>query len=122
MMKIKRRVEKSLPQLIEWAKENGIKDTVFLTRVYSVGFDIHGFIYFNSINTIPLDTMFTVEIEEEITEDTEFESIVEVTTDGLLDAWRNTNISAWKDVHSKEFHAYIDGEFKCIWRNGKLVD
>ncbi|MDN6630391.1 MAG: hypothetical protein L0K90_03915, partial [Staphylococcus equorum] len=74
-MKIKRKVQKTLPQLIEWAKDNEIKGKMFLSGCYCVGFDRHGYIYFNSITTIPLDTMFTVEIEEEITEDTELDLI-----------------------------------------------
>ena len=76
MVKIKQKKQLNLPQLIEWVKENDVKDTVFLTKAYSIGFDMHGFIYFNSSTTIPLDTMFTVEVEEEITEDTRLDELV----------------------------------------------
>lgn len=64
----------------------------------------------------------SVEVEEEITEDTEFEHMIEITEDDLHITWQNTKIDWEKDGQSKEFHAYIDGEFKCIWRNGKLVE
>ncbi|MDK9870656.1 MAG: hypothetical protein L0L63_02370 [Staphylococcus equorum] len=120
-MKIKRKVQKTLPQLIEWAKENDIKNKIFIGKqnYYNVGFDIHGFIYFNSGNTMPLDETFTVTTEEEIDEDTEFKSMVEVTTDDLFAVWEHASISTWKNEHSKEFHAYIDGEFKLIWTHEK---
>ncbi|MDN6750874.1 MAG: hypothetical protein L0L95_11530, partial [Staphylococcus equorum] len=118
---IKRKVQKTLPQLIEWAKENDIKNKIFIGKqnYYNVGFDIHGFIYFNSGNTMPLDETFTVTTEEEIDEDTEFKSMVEVTTDDLFAVWEHASISTWKNEHSKEFHAYIDGEFKLIWTHEK---
>lgn len=120
-MKIKRKVQKTLPQLIEWAKENDIKNKIFIgeQNYYNVGFDIHGFIYFNSSNTMPLDETFTVTTEEEIDENTEFKSMVEITTDDLFAVWEQASISTWKNEHSKEFHAYIDGEFKLIWTHEK---
>ncbi|MCD8872108.1 hypothetical protein [Staphylococcus gallinarum] len=93
-MKIKTKKQLNLPQLIEWAMENNIKDTVFLTKDYSVGFDMHGFIYFNSSTTIPLDTMFTVEVEEEITEDTVFEEILLIVNNGLgIEVYSNYSIN-----------------------------
>ena len=122
-MKIKQKKKLNLPQLIEWAMENDVTDRMFLTEnSYCVGFDRHGFIYFNSSSTMPLYQTFTVEVEEEIDEDIEFKSLVEVTTESLFAYWEHTSINTWKDVHSKEFHAYIDGEFKCVWRDGKMVD
>ena len=123
-MKIKTKKQLNLPQLIEWAKENDIKNKIFIGKqnYYNVGFDIHGFIYFNSSSTMPLDEVFNIEVEEEITEDTEFKSIVEVTTDDLFSVWEHASVSTWKSEHSKEFHAYIDGEFKLIWRDGNLVE
>lgn len=77
MPTIKRKVEMILPQLIEWAKNNEIKDRMFLTKdSYCVGFDRHGYIYFNSSLTMPLNQVFTVEVEEEITMDTVLDAIV----------------------------------------------
>ena len=62
---IKRKVEMNLPQLIEWAMDNDVRDKMFLTEnSYCVGFDRHGFIYFNSNRTMPLYQTFTVEVEE----------------------------------------------------------
>ncbi|MGO1819746.1 MAG: hypothetical protein ACTH0S_08675 [Senegalia sp. (in: firmicutes)] len=120
-MKIKTEKQLNLPQLIEWGFENDITNEWYRATndkyISEVFFNISGLPQFS--DTSDKSDLFTVEVEEEVTEDTEFKSMVEVTTDGLLDVWGNANISAWKDVHSKEFHAYIDGEFKCIWTHEK---
>ncbi|MDK9870236.1 hypothetical protein [Staphylococcus equorum] len=82
-MKIKRKVQKTLPQLIEWAKDNGIKHRVFVSNpnfdgvTYKLGFDIGGDLYFEEALTPTL--LFTVEVEEEITEDTEIEKLYHTT-------------------------------------------
>ncbi|MDK9859257.1 hypothetical protein P1A29_02225 [Staphylococcus equorum] len=122
-MKIKTKKQLNLPQLIEWAMENEIKDRMFLSGCYCVGFDRHGYIYFNSGLTIPLDRTFTVEVEEEIDEDTEFEHLIEVTKEEFHIKWSDSSVAGQMMPVSKEFHAYIDGEFKLIWKHEKgLVD
>ncbi|MGO2108643.1 MAG: hypothetical protein ACTH27_06665 [Staphylococcus equorum] len=116
-MKIKRKLEKNLPQLIEWVIENKKFGFTYVSDKFNkVYVTDDGIIEFNGSFYRDIFTIITF---EEITEETEFKSMVEVTTDGLLDVWGNANISAWKDVHSKEFHAYIDGEFKLIWTHEK---
>ena len=125
-MKIKTKKEMNLPQLIEWAMENNIKDTIFLTKTYSVGFDIHGFIYFNSSTTIPLDTVFTVEIEEEITEDTKLWNFIELSSEGLLGRTylhKNLAIEDVKTDNSVAFYI-IDDDLTptLIWKRGELVE
>lgn len=123
MVKIKQKKTLNLPQLIEWARENKIKGRMFLTESdYCVGFDRHGFIYFNSINSMPLDQTFTVEVKETVTEKTEFELMIEISDSYPNYLWEEASVEDWKDEDSKEFHAYIDGEFKLIWRDGKLVE
>ncbi|MGP5095753.1 hypothetical protein [Staphylococcus equorum] len=125
-MKIKRKVQKTLPQLIEWAIDNDIKHRVFVSNpnfdgvTYKLGFDIGGDLYFEEALSPTL--LFTVEVEEEITEDTEFKCLIEKGANNLFYRLTNSSIDEWKDGHSKEFHAYIDGEFKLIWRDGKLVE
>ncbi|MGW7927568.1 MULTISPECIES: hypothetical protein [Staphylococcus] len=122
-MKIKTKKQLNLPQLIEWAMENDVDNTIFIGKknLYNVCFNKNGLMYFNTTSPIPTGEIFTVEIEEEITEDTRFEHMIEITEDDLHITWQNTKIDWEKDEESKEFHAYIDGEFKCIWRDGKLV-
>lgn len=63
-----------------------------------------------------------VEIEEEIDEDTEFKRLVCINDNDRTVPFSNFTIRDIKDVGVKEFHAYIDGEFKLIWRDGKLVE
>ncbi|WP_394856541.1 hypothetical protein [Staphylococcus saprophyticus] len=120
MVKIKRKVEKNLPQLIEWAMDNDVTDRMFLTEnSYCVGFDRHGFIYFNSSRTMPLYQTFTVEVEEEITEDTVIDKLVAIDSDNDALVFSNYTIKEIKNSGFKEFHAYIDGEFKLIWTKEK---
>ncbi|GEQ06987.1 hypothetical protein [Staphylococcus gallinarum] len=124
-MKIKTKKQLNLPQLIEYAWENGIKGETFYARetgMENVHFNTSGRAEFSSVHQFSSDDYFTVEVADEITEDTEFQNIVEVTTDDLFATWEDASISTWKSEYSKEFHAYIDGEFKCIWRDGKLVE
>jgi ketopantoate reductase len=122
-MKIKTKKQLNLPQLIEWGFENDATGTVFSddrVEVKRIRFEVG--IFASIHGDIHKGDTFTVEVEEEITEDTVFKSMVEVTTDDLFAIWECASISTWKNEHSKEFHAYIDGEFKLIWRDGKLVE
>ena len=122
MVKIKRKVQKTLPQLIEWAWDNHdatgvrLKSDGFVTTVY---FGKNGDV---SVEDCSKDERFIVEVEEEIDEDTEFDIIVLIEKDSCSATWANNSINKLKDNRSKEFHAYIDGEFKCIWRDGELVE
>ena len=124
-MKIKTKKQLNLPQLIEWAIENEIKDKMFLTEsAYCVGFDKHGFIYFNSTNCMPLDQLFTVEVEEEVTEDTRL--------DKLVVRYRNDDIYIFPQERINDFKNdssivafYIPNDdltLTLIWRDGKLIE
>lgn len=120
MPTIKRKVEMNLVQIIEYVWENDIKDKLFYCREDNVTKHI---IYISPSGRINLDSecyyektdVFTVETEEEITEDTEFDIIVLIEKDGCSATWGNSSINKLKDNNSKEFHAYIDGGFKLIW-------
>ncbi|MDW4215541.1 hypothetical protein QI212_05845 [Staphylococcus saprophyticus] len=115
----------NLPQLIEWAWKNNVKGEFF-----SIDQNEESGIYFATNNDfmmkdadyIRYNDTFTVEVEEEITEDTQFDLMIEI-VDGTPNClWEKASIEDWKDEDSKEFHAYIDGEFKLIWRDGKLIE
>ena len=85
MAKIKRKVEMTLPELIEWAWENEVSDKAFYSNLDG------GSVYFDKIQNlsieheIAINETFTVEIEEEIDEDTvsgvskDFKNVVEET-------------------------------------------
>lgn len=124
-MKIKTKKTMNLPQLIEWAFKNDITNEWYratndIEYISEVFFNISGLPQLS--DTVDKSDLFTIEVEEEIDENTEFKSIVEVTTDDLFAFWKNESINTWKTKRSKEFHAYIDGEFKLIWRDGNLVE
>lgn len=125
-MKIKTKKQKNLPQLIEWAWDNNVKNE----RYRCSDSNPYEYVWINENSDVELDEdmriskndTFTVEVEETVTEKTEFELLIEI-TDGYPNClWEEASVEDWKDEDSKEFHAYIDGEFKLIWRDGKLVE
>ena len=113
MPTIKRKVEMNLPQLIEWLfRKNNLDDEIFLSNQHNrVQVTDDGILEF--FGTFYNDT-FTVEIEEEITEDTVFELMIEITDSCPNCLWEEASVEDWKDEDSKEFHAYIDVKFKLI--------
>lgn len=81
MVKIKKEVKMTFPELIEWGLENGIKSRRFTNnRLNSkyVSFDALGGVYFNNLYSYLLEDTFTVEVEEEITKDTKLDSVLEI--------------------------------------------
>lgn len=123
MVKIKQKKTMNLPQLIEWAMDNDIKHRVFESNpnfdgvTYRLGFDKGGDLYFEE--SLAPTLLFTVEVEEEITEDTKFRHIVFIDDCDLSASYENKSINEIKYGHDKEFHAYINGEFKLIWTREK---
>ena len=72
-MKIKTKKEMNLPELIEWGFENDVTNTWYRASnveeyISEVFFDATGLPQFS--NTVNKNDTFTVEVEEEITEDT----------------------------------------------------
>ncbi|AWY02860.1 hypothetical protein [Staphylococcus phage VB-SauS-SA2] len=129
-MKIKRKKQLNLPQLIEYAWENDVRDEIFLSEdSYCVGFDRHGYIYFNSQLTMPADQTFTVEIEENITEDTELDLIERFIggTDSVCYTSHKMSINkslrtAPSDITITHFYIENDNrELVLIWQDGKLI-
>lgn len=118
-MKIKTKKQLNLPQLIEWAWENDDATGVrfqsdgFVTTVY---FGKNGDV---SVEDCSKDARFTIEVEEEITEDTDIELLLEVRNGGTVIPYYNESITSQVDKIVKEYHAYIDGEFKLIWTHEK---
>lgn len=136
MIKIKKEVKMTFPELIEWGLENGIKSRRFTSnRLYSkyVSFDALGGVYFNSLYSyLPEDT-FIVEITEEITEDTKLDVVLEIYTDLNYVESKFTDIH--KSVSINDILGYTSNRLvtKClylvneddtmtlIWKDGKLV-
>ncbi|MDK1672836.1 hypothetical protein QOK74_08120 [Staphylococcus saprophyticus] len=120
-MKIKTKKQLNLPQLIEWVWENDVRCRTFIANDKhipgKVNFDENGMIDIQT--TVGNDETFTVEEEIEITEDTVIDKLVVIDSDNDALVFSNYTIKEIKDNGFKEFHAYIDGEFKLIWTHDK---
>lgn len=128
MPTIKVKKEMNLPELIEWGFNN---PELSKGKVYNIDDENDRFAAYVSFLpdvtgvrvpcTITQNNTFTVEVEESVTENTEFELMIEI-ADGYQYLYKRASVEDWKDEDSKEFHAYIDGEFKLIWRDGRLIE
>lgn len=133
MVKIKRKLEMTLPELIEWGFRNGIKNRSFTSNRLSskyVDFDAFGGVCFNGLYNYLLEDTFTVEIEEEFTEETEIDNLVEFYFDRYGDLrfanHKNKTIRQRLDKYSFKPQAFYslneDATMNLIWKDGKLVD
>ena len=130
---IKRKVEMNLPQLIEWlwkSKKSVYKVTSNMNGV--VKLEPYGLITFSSGDFYPEET-FTVEVEEEITEDTVIDNLIEINElidfkkEGLLGGVRLYKNSSINQVENDKSVAYYimndDLEMTLIWKRKEgLVD
>lgn len=122
MVKIKRKVEMTLAELIEWGFKNNIKNKKFISNskdYTSVTFDSTGWGEFNNYFS-PEDT-FTVEVEKEITQETVLPEIVELSKDGGGAQWSQKSINTVKNSFSKEFWLKDGDIMTLIWKDGELV-
>ena len=104
---IKRTKQMRLDELIKYVWENSISDKEFKSET-----NPHVIVYVTQDNNV-LDNgysigendLFPVEIEEEITENTEFESVITVLRDkfGLTSISYNTNLTTSIKKNYKEF-------------------
>ena len=127
MVSVKIKKQFTLPQLIQWAIDNDIKHRVFESNpnfdgvTYELGFDIDGDLYFEEYLTPT--SLFTLETEEEITEDTRL--------DKLVVRYRNDDIYIFPQERIDDFKNdsnvvafYIPNDdltLTLIWREGKLI-
>ncbi|MEJ7444307.1 hypothetical protein WL480_05215 [Staphylococcus hominis] len=132
MAKIKRKVEMILPELIEW----GFKQKELLPFFYGsregsfVQFTPDGWVNITGIEST--DT-FTVEIEEEVTEDTKLPKCLEISFDrksgrDIAVVYENCSVKQLTDrnpehlLDIRTIHLVNDdGTVKLIWKNGELV-
>lgn len=123
MVKIKRKVKMTLSELIDWGFKNNITNKEFFSNLFekkSVKFNLSGYIKFSdSYVYLPEDT-FTVEIEEEITEDTKIQRLSQYTTYGFRTTKLNSSIKEEKDEESLAFYIMNDDrEMTLIWTKEK---
>lgn len=120
MVKIKRKVEMTLSELIEW----GFKQKELLPLFY--GSKEESFVQFTpngcvNITGIKSTDTFTVEVEKEITQETVLPELVELSKDGGGAQWSQKSINTVKNSFSKEFWLKDGGTMTLIWKDGELV-
>ena len=123
MVKIKQKKQLNLPQLIEWLLKSGHRDyiansnmgnTVTLSRCGAIQF---------SLGTFFPEETFTVEVEEEITEETEFRELVGLRADDSYWKYDNTCIYDFNlEIIKAIYIPNNDLTMTLIWRDGKLVE
>lgn len=131
MAKIKRKVEMTLPELIEWGFKNGIKNKEFVSNFFekkSVIFNLSGWAEFSDEYAyLPEDT-FIAEIEEEIDEDTVFPVLVKtlknVVEETKVVTYYNASIEFSKSKNETISYHILndDGTMTLIWKDGAMVE
>src|SRR5699024_5187533 len=121
---IKKNVQMRLDELIKYVRQN--KKTLFEEHV-TISFktkDNKGVIFANNGNfvttgdCINIDDIFEVVIEEEITEDTEFGLLVEISKDGkkhLSFTHYNFRLNQVIDCDTKLIYGLIGDKLELIW-------
>lgn len=135
MVKIKRKVKMTLPELIEWAWKNGVKEKAFYSNVDG------GSVYFDMLQTVSIehsidkDETFTVEVEEEITKDTKLPKFLVIFLDMSVSSCiersaigKNESIkeilqgNEKRSLTIKAIHLVNDdGTHALVWKDGELV-
>lgn len=132
MMKIKVKKEMNLHQLIQWARENNVKGETF-TSNYGRAVKFYSDVSFNTMVPIYHWDTFTVEAEEEITEETEIPVLVELFMSGLgeiIHTYHRTSIGEAMgevvkgvDTLPKAFYILNDDyTMTLIWEDGEMVE
>lgn len=124
-MKIKRKVQLNLPQLIEWLLESGKSECIVISNMNNiVQLEPYGVIRFSQEKFYP-EEIFTVTIEEEITEDTVIEKLYHTTIPSrIVESGCSTIKSTLEHSTVEPIAFYIlndDLTMTLIWRDGKLV-
>ncbi|MBN6755888.1 hypothetical protein [Staphylococcus saprophyticus] len=122
-MKIKTKKQLNLPQLIEWAWENKIKSHIIRAdkQLMNIQFDEHG--DFRTYGFTGIDTTFTIEIEEEITEDTVFKKLICLDVDDKYNIYDNVCVLDFDEDRVQAIYIPNDDlTMTLIWRDGKLVE
>lgn len=129
MVKIKQKKQLNLPQLIEWGFENDVTNKEYVCNEHkakSVIFNLSGWTEFSDeFSYNPHDT-FTVEVEEEITEDTVIpKMLVKFKNPDTYGRFKNDSINGFEIEEGNIEAFYIindDKTLTLIWRDGRLVE
>ena len=129
-MKIKRKAQKNLPQLIEWGFKNDVINKEYVCNEHkakSVIFNLMGWAEFSDeFSYNPHDT-FTIEVEEEITEDTHLDYLYALTNDDEKEIHRCMNFTIKNASmvigrNDLTFFTLVGNDLVKIYENGKLVE
>ena len=121
-MKIKTKKQFTLPQLIEWLLKSGYRNyTANSNMGNTVTLSRYGAIQFSHGTFFPEET-FTVEVEEEITEDTVLDEMLLVYDNGVTHIAENKNLSFISKGNLKSAY-YMNDDLRLIliWRDGELI-
>ena len=111
---IKTTKQMRLDELIKYVWDNEITNTTFKSNYSAiVRINEHGDV--RTPYMIHRNDLFTVEIEEPITEDTVFDNLIEVTKNDNALHYNRTNISDVANRASKRFYALISGKLELVW-------
>ena len=126
-MKIKTKKEMNLPQFIAWAVDNHITGSFYANnRVNAkrIRFEFGRIV--SSHGELRSHDTFTVEVEEQIDENTEITALVELSSQGLLGNTRLYRYHSINDVIDNQSVAFYilndDLTMTLIWKNGRLVE
>lgn len=138
MVKIKRKVEMTLPELIEWGFKNNIKNRGFVPNQANyrpVVFDSIGWIDFSDDYCYPPEDIFTVEVEEEITKETKLPKFLVVFLNMSISNYIERSLieenQSIKEILQENKNCSLitkaihlindDGTHTLIWKDGELV-
>lgn len=121
MVKIKRKVEMTLPELIQWGWDTDIKEKAFYNNVDG------GSVYFDKLQNVSIEhetaknETFTIEVEEEIEIDeyTVFHTLVKIVEDGTVYTCTDATINREKNSAVVVIYAKLNGVLKLIWTRDK---
>ena len=115
---IKVKKEMNFRELMEYILENDIRDREFTSREneYEFGVCEDGIFNFYCAN-YNIGETYEVEVEEEITEDTEFEQLIVIDTDRNMTKLGSVTIDDIVNNYSytSKIYALIGGELKLVW-------
>ena len=125
MVKIKRKVEMTPKEFLKHLLEQ--EETEVELDGYTFDYNEEHYSFDPEIKTNEFisyslhSNTFTVEVEEEITEQTVFKRFYEYTKGRSFMIYENTSISKIKDEVSKEFWMKDGNTLTLIWKDGELV-
>lgn len=126
MPTIKRKVEMNLPELIEWIWNNDFRDRVFYSQEDESWLRVDNYGDVVDVYNIESTDTFTVEVEEEVTEDTVFDKLiiryVFLSSKPSYAHSINTCIKEVIEDRKVATHIYLeneDNELQLIWTKEK---